>query len=246
MDFHCHIDLYPNAKEVYAEACRRNEFTWLVTTSPRAFVATSKVLGKHPSVMITPGLHPEIAHERSDELSLLLEQIKHSKAVGEVGLDGSPRFKRYLQLQQKIFSAVVVESAANGGRVISIHSRQAVKEVLNVLAEYPDFGTAILHWFSGSQTDLREAAAQGCWFSVGPAMFSSANARALIKNMPMDRVIAESDGPFAQYRKSTVMPWDIHLTTAELCQVWDCPEAKVKEVLAENGNHLLDIINWNG
>jgi len=34
MDFHCHLDLYPGAREVYREAARRNEFTWLVTTSP--------------------------------------------------------------------------------------------------------------------------------------------------------------------------------------------------------------------
>lgn len=242
MDFHCHIDLYPNAREVYAEACRRNEFTWLVTTSPRAFVATSKALGKHPSVVITPGLHPEIAHERADELDLLLEQIKHSKAVGEVGLDGSSRFKRHMPLQQKIFNAVIAGAAASGGRVISIHSRQAVKEVLNVLAEHPDFGTAILHWFSGSQTDLREAAAQGCWFSVGPAMFSSANARALIKNMPVDRVIAESDGPFAQYRKSTVMPWDIDLTISELCAVWGYSQDKVRRIIIENGNRLIGMM----
>ena len=75
MDFHCHLDLYPGAREVYREAARRNEFTWLVTTSPKAFAATSRVLEPWPSVLITPGLHPEIAHERAAELDLLLEQI---------------------------------------------------------------------------------------------------------------------------------------------------------------------------
>ena len=90
MDFHCHLDLYPDAREVYCEAARRNAFTWLVTTSPKAFAATSRVLEPLPSVLITPGLHPEIAHERAAELELLLEQIAGVKAVGEVGLDGSP------------------------------------------------------------------------------------------------------------------------------------------------------------
>ncbi len=44
MDFHCHLDLYPNAREVFKEAAQKNEFTWLVTTSPKAFVATARVL----------------------------------------------------------------------------------------------------------------------------------------------------------------------------------------------------------
>lgn len=242
MDFHCHIDLYPNAREVYAEACRRNEFTWLVTTSPRAFVATSKALGKHSSVMITPGLHPEIAHERAGELGLLLEQIKHSKAIGEVGLDGSPRFKRHLPLQHKIFDAVIAKSAVSGGRVISIHSRQAVKEVLNTLSEHPGYGTAVLHWFSGSLAELKIAINYGCWFSVGPAMFSSANGRELVKKMPTDRVVTESDGPFAKYRGSTVMPWDINLTTSELCDVWGYTQAEVREKIIENGNRLIKMM----
>lgn len=245
MDFHCHIDLYPNAKEVYAEACRRNEFTWLVTTSPRAFVATSKVLGKHPSVMITPGLHPEIAHERADELSLLLEQIKHSKAVGEVGLDGSSRFKRHMPLQQKIFNAVIAGASASGGRVISIHSRQAVKEVLNTLSEYPGYGTAVLHWFSGSQAELREAASKGCWFSVGPAMFSSSNGRELVRQMPMDRVVPESDGPFSQYFGKTVMPWDTDLTSRELSTLLGLSLEKAVQRLSDNGISLLNILGKN-
>lgn len=60
MDFHCHLDLYPNALEVFREAAARNEFTWLVTTSPKAFVATSRVLGGAANVLVTPGLHPRL------------------------------------------------------------------------------------------------------------------------------------------------------------------------------------------
>ena len=58
MDFHCHLDLYPNAREVFKEAAQKNEFTWLVTTSPKAFVATARVLTGAANVLVTPGLHP--------------------------------------------------------------------------------------------------------------------------------------------------------------------------------------------
>lgn len=74
-------------------------------------------------------------------------------------------------------------------------------------------------------------------------MFGSANGRALMKNMPIDRVVAESDGPFAQYRGSTVMPWDIDLTTSELGAIWGFPQTKVREIINENGRHLIDILN---
>lgn len=129
MDFHCHLDLYPNARDVFAQAQERNEFTWLVTTSPRAFTATSRVLGGSDKVLITPGLHPEIVGGRHAELDMLLEQIRQVKAVGEVGLDGSKRFQASYDLQRSVFVAVVAQCAALGGRVLSIHSRQAVQDV---------------------------------------------------------------------------------------------------------------------
>jgi TatD DNase family protein len=93
MDFHCHLDLYPGAKAISEEAALRNEFTWLVTTSPRAYEVTSKVLGRVPRVLITPGLHPELVESRVGELPQLLKQMERATAVGEAGMDGSYRFK---------------------------------------------------------------------------------------------------------------------------------------------------------
>jgi TatD DNase family protein len=242
MDFHCHLDLYPNAREVYREACRLNRFTWLVTTSPRAFAATSRALEPSSNVLITPGLHPEIAHERAQELDLLLEQIATVPAVGEVGLDGSSRFRATYEVQRKIFSAVVAQCESLGGRVLSIHSRQAVKDVLAELSLHPKFGTAVLHWFSGTASELKAAEAQGCWFSVGPAMFNSSSGRALAAKLPRDRVIPESDGPFAQLDKKPVMPWSMPITAQLLAEAWDIPLKEASSTLEQNSLRLLDIL----
>ncbi|MCB1907868.1 MAG: TatD family hydrolase [Rhodocyclaceae bacterium] len=242
MDFHCHLDLYPGAREVYREAARRNEFTWLVTTSPKAFAATSRALEPLPSVLITPGLHPEIAHERAAELDLLLEQIAGVKAVGEVGLDGSPRFKAHYEVQRKIFGAVIARSAELGGRTLSIHSRRAVRDVLAEFERHPNFGTAVMHWFSGSTAELKAAAAHGCWFSIGPAMFDSASGRALAAAMPRDRVVPESDGPFAKVAGKPIMPWNTFRTAEDLASLWGISPDEAAGTLARNGQALLHLM----
>lgn len=242
MDFHCHLDLYPRAKDVYAEAALRNEFTWLVTTSPKAFEATTRVLCSSPRVLITPGLHPEIAHERAMELDLLLNQITTAKAVGEVGLDGSPRFKNHYEVQRKIFEAVVRRCAELGGRTLSIHSRRAVKDVLTILQKYPGFGTAVMHWFSGTPAELKAAEAHGCWFSVGPAMFETANGKSLAAKMPRNRVVPESDGPFATVGGKPIMPWCADYTTEHLSVLWGISVDAAKSQLACNGHELLNIV----
>jgi TatD DNase family protein len=242
MDFHCHLDLYPGARDIYRKAAVRNEFTWLVTTSPKAFAATSRALEAMPTVLITPGLHPEIAHERAEELDLLLEQIAGVKAVGEVGLDGSPRFNPHYNIQRRIFRAVIARCAELGGRTLSIHSRRAVRDVLADLEQYPNFGTAVLHWFSGSSAELRAAEARGCWFSIGPAMFASASGRALAAAMPRDRVVPESDGPFAKIEDKPVMPWCAAQTAEALGPLWGLSPEATMDTIGRNGRKLIRLI----
>ncbi|QTF92885.1 MAG: TatD family hydrolase [Halomonas sp. BM-2019] len=244
MDFHCHLDLYPNARAIHAEAASRNAFTWLVTTSPKAFIATSRVLGTSSTVLITPGLHPEIAHERSGELDLLLSQFESAPAVGEVGLDGSPRFRHSYAVQCHIFGAVVERCRELGGRTLSIHSRRAVKDVLTELGRNPGFGTAVLHWFTGSTTELKAAIDLGCWFSIGPAAFNSAHGKSLAKSLPKDRVVPESDGPFARVDGKPVMPWSLAKTAHLLAGAWEVSPSEAIILLEINSNRLLQVMGF--
>lgn len=238
MDFHCHLDLYPDARSVYAKAEEQMYFVWLVTTSPRAFAGTSKVLPQTASIIVSPGLHPEVADQKAPELELLLVQMADSAAVGEVGLDGSPRYRQHFDVQKRIFRAVVERSQFLGGRVLSIHSRAAAEEVLDILDQFPSFGTAVLHWFTDSAPLLRRASEMGCWFSVGPAMLTSANGRKLATILPQDRVVPESDGPFAKTSGKPIMPWEAIDVAELLAPLWAAPTSTIREKLLENGRAL--------
>lgn len=240
IDFHCHVDLYPKARAVYADALRRNAFTWLVTTSPKAFQATTSVLASHEAMLISPGLHPEIAGARFQELALLTELIDGTIAVGEIGLDGSKRYGSSYLKQRQVFSTAVKRCHDLGGRVLSIHSRQAVLEVLTILREFPDHGIPVLHWFTGTVSELKAATAQGCWFSIGPAAFNSAAGKALAKRLPKEKVVPESDGPFAKLDGRPVMPWDFEITSNLLSEAWSMPALDVRYQLLSNAKVLLE------
>ncbi|HDH1539136.1 TPA: TatD family hydrolase [Klebsiella quasipneumoniae subsp. similipneumoniae] len=242
MDFHCHLDLYPDAKKVYIEALKRTEFVWLVTTSPRAYAATSKVLATTQKCLISPGLHPEIADKKNSELEMLLSQMEDCTGIGEIGLDGSSRYRPYFELQKNIFKAIIEKSVELGGRVLSIHSRAAAKEVLDILDVNDGFGTAVLHWFTDSPSVLRRAADAGCWFSVGPTMMESANGRKLAALMPRDRVVPESDGPFAKMHGVHVMPWEANNVAIKLAEIWHIPQNEASFLLKSNGLHLMGLL----
>ena len=208
MDLHCHLDLYPDALKLLPEVSRRNEFTLVVTTSPRAWIGTSRVFAGYENIKVALGLHPEIVERKSAEQELLISSVVQARFVGEIGLDGSPRFKSSLSLQEDIFEGVVAECERQGGRVMSLHSRGAVSRVLDILEKHPFAGWPILHWFSGTPRELQRAISIGCWFSVGPSMLAGAKGRELLSKMPFDRVLPETDGPFATAEGVPLMPWD--------------------------------------
>jgi|TARA_R110001583_G_scaffold174907_1_gene329412 TatD DNase family protein len=191
-------------------------------------------------MLVSPGLHPEIAGDRFQELDLLIELIDGANAVGEIGLDGSKRYVSSYLKQKQVFATAVKRCHDLGGRSLSIHSRQAVPDVLTLLREFPDHGTPVLHWFTGSVSELKAAAAQGCWFSIGPAAFNSAAGKALAKRLPKEKVVPESDGPFAQLDDRPVMPWDFDITANLLSEAWSMPALDVRYQLLSNAKALLE------
>ena len=60
----------------------------------------------------------------------------------------------------------------------------------------------------------------GCWFSVGPAMLSGKKGRALAAEMPQNRALTETDGPFAQFDGQAARPWAASWATAALSSTW--------------------------
>ena len=90
IDFHCHLDLYPDPHEITRECRKRGLDVLSVTTTPSAWGGTSALGGG--TIVTALGLHPQLAHQRKDDLSLFDRLLPGSEYVGEVGLDGAPEF----------------------------------------------------------------------------------------------------------------------------------------------------------
>lgn len=245
IDFHCHLDLYPNPESVASECRRRGLYVLSVTTTPSAWVGTSALSKEGDRIRTAIGLHPQIAHERQSELPIFDKYLHETRYVGEVGLDGSPELRRHWDAQVTVFEHILRECQRNGGRIISIHSKRAAKAVLDKLEAFPDCGVPILHWFSGSVPELQRAISLGCWFSVGPAMLASERGRALAAKMPSDRLLTESDGPFAQLGDAPVMPWQAPDASAILANLWSVTEAQAIDMIASNLRSLVQSTKLN-
>jgi TatD DNase family protein len=238
IDFHCHLDLYADPAAVRDECERRGLYLLSVTTTPSAWKKTAELATNAKRVRTALGLHPQLAQERMGELPLFDELLPAARYVGEIGLDGSPEFRSQWQSQRQTFEHILARCSDAGGRIMSIHSRRASREVLDALEAFPNAGTAVLHWFSGSLRDLDRAVSLGCWFSVGPGMLAGQKGRSLVTRMPRERVVTESDGPFAQLDGKSIMPWSVEGAISDLGQLWSLSGESAGQAIRHNFRKL--------
>ncbi len=84
---------------------------------------------------------------------------------------------------------------------------------------------------------------RGCWFSVGPAMLAGAKGRTLVSAMPQDRIVLESDGPFAQTQRLGLHPWDISQSYPWLASIWEFNQDRVEATIRANELALLSTVD---
>lgn len=237
VDMHCHLDLYPDPFSLAEECNDRGTYILSVTTTPRAWQGTSKLAEGKRRIQTGLGLHPHLAHQRSAELKLFDDLLMEVKYVGEIGLDGGREFKEYREIQLKVFRHILKSVRRIGGRIMSIHSKLSAAVVLDELEGIP--GTPILHWFSGSQKQLQRAIGMGCWFSVGPAMLNAKNGHDVALMMPRDRILTETDGPFAKYAGIPLQPWDCEIAVSQLADIWSVSAEEASMTINKNFKSLL-------
>mmetsp|Transcript_23643 Transcript_23643/g.41988 ORF Transcript_23643/g.41988 Transcript_23643/m.41988 type:complete len:244 (-) Transcript_23643:2741-3472(-) len=234
IDFHCHLDLYRYPEIAIEDAAASGVYVLCVTTTPKAWKQTAKMCATGPRIRTALGLHPELVAERATELPLFEHFAKETKYFGEVGLDGSPEMKRSQGIQEKVFSSILRVAAKHGGRVLSIHSRRAAESVLDAIAREKDAGTPVLHWFSGNAAELKRAIEMGCWFSCGPSMLGSKKGQEIASLIPKDKILTETDGPFAKFQSKPLQPIDSWRAVEMLSNIWKTPMSDVQHTLKRN------------
>ena len=167
-----------------------------VASSKRAFDLFTQY---RDNVKIFVGIHPEAsAKEDLDAFAeMFSNNIKYVDGVGEIGLDKSydERGIASYEMQRKVFGTML-GFAESSVRPVSIHSRKALDDVLQILPSYKLRGV-LLHWFAGSKKQLAQAADMGYYVSFGPALVYSDDKKVLLRNASKDRILAETDGPVA-------------------------------------------------
>lgn len=196
-DTHTHLDLYDDFETKLKYIEKNKIYTIVMTNVPKLY---KKYKDKYPNLKFTRfslGLHPELVIQYGNQLNLFLDYLPESKYIGEIGLDYS---KGIIVDQKQIFERIIESCNTFEDKIISIHSRKATDSVIDIVGESKN--KIILHWFTGSKKELDRAIDKGYYFSVNSDMLVTKKGAALISDIPLNKLLIESDSPFTKQTRN--------------------------------------------
>lgn len=241
VDFHCHLDLYPDFEALVAECDRAEVYTLAVTTTPRAWAKNKALAARTKHVRVALGLHPQLVGSIANEIDLWESLLHETNYVGEVGIDASPQYGKTLAEQKRIFERVLKACSSQGNKVLSMHAVRSVSLVLDMLEAHLDLSSniPIFHWFSGSPAEARRAAAIGCMFSINDRMLGSAKTTNLLKAIPDECILTETDGPFTETSGRPSRPNDVRFCVHHLASALGRDSLSVERLVLTNLKRIL-------
>lgn len=242
VDTHFHLDLMSDPYGLAKEIEHSKIYTIAVTNTPSVFKFSFELTQDKKYIRAALGLHPELVYQRAGELLLFKEYIKLTSYIGEIGLDFSRNHLASKGQQIKIFENIIQLCADDGNKCLTVHSRKAEKEVVEIIGK--DFpGKVILHWYSGSLKTLEKALDFGYYFSVNYKMTKSENGLKIINAIPTDRLLTESDGPFIEVNGVMSNPKTVTDTCNELNRLFKHKSEDFKSTVFQNFSTIINSIN---
>ena len=178
-------DAHAHLKDPGELACRAHTRTLFCGTDPESAARILALRGQN--VLVSCGVHPWQAERVT--LDDMRPFIRQCAALGEIGLD-SVWTDADMDVQRTVFIEQLELAEALRLPVI-LHTKGMEGEVARILRRYTV--PKLVHWYS-CERYLEDYLEQGCYFTVGPDYESNPAVQAVLRRVPLDRVMTETDG----------------------------------------------------
>lgn len=206
VDSHCHLDRV--ALDHYDDSFERFVHTTLdsgigrmlcVSIDLESWPAMVELVEPYPQISISVGVHPNDKERREPTTEELVELSRTPKvvAIGETGLDyfhgqgerdwQRDRFRRHIR------------AAVTANMPLIIHTRQARADTIEIMREEgAEKAGGVMHCFTEDWPMAKQALEMGFYISFsGIITFkNAADLREVVKQVPMDRLLIETDSPY--------------------------------------------------
>ncbi|XP_022921728.1 uncharacterized protein LOC111464387 [Cucurbita moschata] len=206
-DAHCHLQdprIFDKAPQLISTAVDSGVLRFAVNgISEKDWHLVKQLSESHPCIIPSFGLHPWYVPERTtgwlEKLKEFFEAVP-TAAVGEIGLDKGSKGKEINFIDQVEVFQQQLELAKSLERPASIHCVRAFGDLLQIMKSMGPFPAGfILHSYLGSAQMVPEFSKLGAYFSFSGFLMSmeAKKAKKMLKMVPSDRILLETDAPDA-------------------------------------------------
>ena len=253
IDTHCHLNdetLYQDIDNVISHALKVGIEKMIVIGWDEASSKLAiEIAERYPFIYAVIGFHPENIFDINDDiLYKTLELYKHPKVVGigEIGLDYHWTKEPEKRELQKQYFIKQIDFANKVGLPISIHSREAFNDTLEILKVHKPLHGGVMHCYSGSAENIKDIINLNLYIGLdGPVTFTNAKTpKEVAEETPLEWLVLETDCPYLSphpLRGTVNEPANLSLIADAIADIRKMSKKHLLEVVYENSCKLFKI-----
>ncbi|HLC58334.1 MAG TPA: TatD family hydrolase [Candidatus Nanoarchaeia archaeon] len=217
IDVHCHLT-FPHFKKDLNEVIERARNAGVVSilssgVDPKTNREVLELSKNYDIVKASLGIYPldavGLAHyddvprenESVFDVDAELKFIEKNKdniiAIGEIGLDGTPKPDAKMKEQQEVFWKCI-ELARKIKKPIVVHTRKAEKECIEIL-QSSGLKNVVLHCFTGNLKLVKQAEDSGFYLSIPSIITRLKHFQEVVEKTSLSNILTETDAPYLSY-----------------------------------------------
>ncbi|NPA53526.1 MAG: TatD family hydrolase [Aquificae bacterium] len=245
IDTHAHLDMIKNPEDV-KESIEKLDYIITIGCDKEEIYKAVDFANRYENVYASIGYHPYDVNGLTDEdievLKKLALENEKVVAIGECGLD----YYRDITPKeiQKEFFEKQIQLAKELNLPLIVHSRSANEDTVKILEKYAPYpASGILHCFGGDIPMMEACVDMGFYISfAGNVTYPKAeNLREVLKKVPLDRLLLETDSPFLSPQKKRGKPnkpSHIFYTLEYVAHLLNLPKEELEKITDRNALNL--------
>jgi len=190
------------------------------------------------------GIHPQEINDSFTDLEKLFDD--KVVAIGECGLEFIDEVSESDKKKQTELFKKQIELAQKVNRPLIVHSRQASDEMLEILRSYKNL-LGVIHCYTGGKKRIQKyLELPGKWyFGIDGNLTYEPGLEEVVKNIPKDRLILETDSPFltpAPHRGKKNYPEYIKYVYQKVAEIWQMSFGETEKIIDGNAKRLFKLV----
>ncbi len=250
IDSHIHFEQLRTTVQTHLVQQQAISHFIAVSTDWESARRTLNLSKQHTQIIPAVGWHPEQSlptlNECADFLQWSEQNITHFQAIGEVGLPYYTRLENPLlpiEPYMEWFEQWII-LAKRYDLPLNLHIvHDDVPHALNLLEKH-SIVKAHFHWYKGPTNATERLLQNGYYISITPDIMYKERTQHLVKRVPLDQMMIESDAPYPLEGPFTERDNDgtfLHVTVKKMSELLHIPEGVLKKKLTQTTKKLYSL-----